>query len=389
MHRNRRLASLSGSVFAELETAKRQVLATGRDLIDLGIGSPDQPPALALRQVLSRAALQPDAYRYAVMGTQELRAAAADWYRRRFGVVADPVTQVTDVMGSQDGWAHIFLGLVDAGDVVLVPDPGYPIYWSGPVLAGAETYPLPLLPERGFLPDLESVPGDVLQRTKALIINYPANPTAATANREFFGEVIDWARHWGIWVLHDAAYSELAFDGYRPPSFLEVDGAFEVGLEFNSLSKTFNMAGCRIGYAIGNQELIGALQEVKGHLDYGIFLPIQEAAIAALREPVERTRETAAVYQARRDVLVKSLQQAGWDVPLPRASMFCWAPVPHGYSGSREFSLAVLERAGVIVVPGTGFGPSGEGFVRIALVQPEAVLLEAVDRIERSGVLMP
>jgi len=379
--RNHRLASISGSVFAKLETTRRKVLAAGGEVVNLGIGSPDCPPNALIRRTLSDGVLRQDAYSYTVKGLSQLHQAAANWYQRRFGVEADPATQVADLMGSQDGWAHIFLGLVDPGDVVLVPDPTYPIYSAAPVLAGAEVHHVRLEPQNGFLPDLEAIPADVLNRARAVILNYPANPTTATADLQFFSAVVEWASKWGIWVLHDAAYSELAFDGYRPPSFLQVPGAAEVGLEFNSLSKTFNMAGARVGFAVGNPALIETLREVKGHVDYGTFLPVQEAAIVALQQPLEEGQAAAAVYQQRRDTLVAGLNSIGWRVEPPRATMFCWAPVPPGMGGSEEFAMALLEETGVMVVPGTGFGPGGEGFVRIALVQPDSVLIRAVELI--------
>ncbi|HEY8449371.1 MAG TPA: aminotransferase class I/II-fold pyridoxal phosphate-dependent enzyme, partial [Bacillota bacterium] len=273
--------------------------------------------------------------------------------------------------------------------VVLVPDPAYPIHRAGPILAGAEIYELPLTPAGGYLPDLDAIPPTVLNRAKAIVLNYPANPTTAVADAAFFAELARWAAHWGIWVIHDAAYSELAFDGLRPPSFLEAPGAIEVGIEFNSLSKTFNLAGCRIGYAVGNETLVRALKEIKGHLDYGTFLPIQRAAAFALRQPLEAARAAATVYQRRRDALVEALAAIGWDVPPPRATMFCWAPLPSGHTDSRGFALTLMERAGVIVTPGVGFGAGGEGFVRIALVQDEERLREAAARIAESGLLRP
>lgn len=385
---NQRLRSLSGgAVFADLEQARRRVAARGISIINLGVGSPDQPPSPEIKQVLAESVLRDDVYGYAIMAEPALLEAIAYFYRQRFGVQLDPSSQIVDLLGSQEGLGHVFLGLVEPGDVVLIPDPTYPIYRAGPVLAGAEVYPLPLTAGNNYLPDLNSVPASILNRAKAVVLNYPANPTTAVADASFFAEVVNWAEKWGIWVLHDAAYSDLGFDGYRPPSFLETPGALEVGIEFNSMSKTFNMAGCRIGFAVGAAPLIAVLREVKSHLDYGTFIPIQRAAAFALRQVPTGGPAAAAVYQARRDVLIEAFAHIGWEIPSPKATMFCWAPLPAGHHDDREFVLTLLERAGVIVTPGSGFGPGGRGYVRIALVQDEDVIREAAQRIAAAGIL--
>lgn len=383
---NQRLQSLSGSVFYEIERARREVAAQGKSIINLSIGSPDQAPDIQVREVLSRGVLRDDVYHYSVVLDSDLPAAIAYRYQQRFGVSLDPQRHVLDMMGSQAGWGYIFLGLVDPGDVVLVPDPAYPIYLAAPVLAGAQIHPVPLTAENNYLPDLDAIPPAVLNRAKAIIINYPSNPTTAVADVDFFAEVTQWAQHWGIWVLHDAAYSDLAFDGYRPPSFLEAPGAFEVGIEFNSLSKTYNLAGCRVGFAVGSPELIKVFREVKNHLDYGTFLPLQETAAFALRHPT-LGEEAAKIYEKRRDALVESFREAGWEIPVPRATMFCWAPIPPGFDDDRSFVLELLHKTGVVVTPGSGFGPGGAGYVRIALVQDEADLREAARRIAQSGLI--
>jgi len=382
-----RLQRLAAAVFTTMDEARKRVLATGTDVINLSIGSPDLPPASHIIEAMARSIQDPGNYGYPMKDMPAFREAVAGWYQRRFGVVLNPDTEVLGLTGSQEGLAHITQALTDPGDLVLVPDPGYPIYRAGPVLAGAELYPVPLEAEQGYLPDLESLPEDVKRRAKLLLLNYPSNPLAAVARPGFFEQAIAFARHHGTVILHDAAYSELSFDGYRPPSFLETPGAREVGLEFNSLSKTYNLAGARVAYAVGNAQLLGYLAEVKSHIDYGLFRPIQAAAVAALTGPQEVVTELAATYQRRRDVLVDGLNRLGWAVPKPKATMFCWAPVPPGFESSLAFAMALLERAGVTVVPGSGFGAMGEGFVRIALVCGEERLAEAVERIGRSGIL--
>jgi LL-diaminopimelate aminotransferase len=386
MQKPHRLQQLSAAVFAQMDAARRNVLARGTDVINLSIGSPDLPPAPHILDALRRGIDEPGNYGYPMKDMPEFRQAVASWYRARFGVSLDPEHEVLGLIGSQEGLAHVTQALADPGDLVLVPDPGYPIYAAGPVLAGADLYPVPLAAGRRFLPDLAAIPPEVARRAKLLVLNYPSNPLAATATPELFRETVRFAREHGVVILHDAAYSELAFDGYRPPSFLETPGATEVGVEFNSLSKTFNLAGARIAYAVGNRQVLAQMAEVKSHLDYGIFRPIQMAAVAALTGPQEPVREMAETYRRRRDILVGGLRQIGWPVPSPKATMFCWAPVPAGYT-SLDFAMAVLERAGIAIVPGSGFGAMGEGYVRIALVQPEERLAEAVERLGRSGLL--
>ena len=284
-------------------------------------------------------------------------------------------------MGSQDGLAHIFLALCDPGDVALIPDPGYPIYTAGLILAGGVKVPLPLREENGFLPNLSAIPAVVANQAKIMFLNYPNNPTAAVAPLSFFEEVVSFANRNNIIVCHDAAYSELAFDGYRPVSFLQVPGAKEVGIEFHSVSKTYNLAGARLGFVVGNAEVIGALAELKSNIDYGVFEPVLQAgayALSASQENVEKNRQA---YQERRDVWVKGCAQAGWSMPSPQGSMFIWAPVPTEQD-SRSFAFALAREAGVIVVPGVAFGDYGEGYVRIGLVQEKEVLEEAVRRVQ-------
>lgn len=379
-----RIKGQESGIFNEMERLKKQVEARGITVINLGVGTPDRPPAPHVIEAIHRAVDRMENYRYPLTGKPALYRAAAGWYRSRFGVELDPGSEILVLMGSQDGLAHISLAYIDPGDITLVPDPGYPIYSFSITMAGGVLYPMPLLEENGFLPVLSSIPEETARRAKMMWINYPNNPVAAVAGREFFEEVVAFARKYDILVCHDVAYSELCYDGYKPMSFLEVEGAREVGIEFFSLSKTYNMAGCRIGFAVGNREVISNLQRLKSNVDYGVFYVVQEAGIAALEGDQACVEENAGAYQRRRDLLVDGLASIGWRMPKPRASMFVWAPLPPGYSSSVQFTLDLLERTGVLVIPGTAFGARGEGYVRIAMVQEEEVLLEAVNRIGKA-----
>ncbi len=380
----RRMESLAPGIFSELARAKAEKQATGIEVIDLSVGSPDLPPAPHILEALRKAVENPRNYTYPLAGKIELHQALAKWYKKRFNVDLDPVTEVLTLMGSQDGLAHVALAYVNPGDIALVPDPGYPIYSAAIQLAEGELYPMPLLAENQFLPDFKQIPVEVAQRAKLLTINYPNNPGAVSANADFFKRVIEFAKAYDIVVCHDVAYAELAYDGFKPMSFLEVPGAKEVGVEFYSLSKTYNMAGCRIGFAVGNAEVLSALGRIKSNIDYGVFSAVQEAGIAALTGDQECVRQTAATYQRRRDILVDGFAKLGWLVPKPQASMFIWAPLPKGYSSSMDFCLEFLDKTGVLIVPGVAFGTQGEGYVRIALVQSEEDLTEAIARVTDS-----
>ena len=377
-----RMKGLTAAIFSEVAELQKKAMNDGKDIIQLSIGSPDLPPAPHIVEALQEAAHCEDNYGYTLSkGKTELLSAIADWYWDKFKVKLAPETEVLSLLGSQEGLAHISLCLVNPGDVVLVPDPGYPIFSAGPLMAGAQLYKMPLLPVNNYLPDLASIDEEVLQKTKLMILNYPNNPLAATATREFFAEVVALAKRYNFIVCHDFAYSELTFDGYRPDSFLSVPGAKEVGVEFNSLSKTYNMCGCRVGYIVGNSEVIALLERLKSNFDYGIFAPLQVAAIAALTGPQDCVAETARTYQRRRDIIVDGFLSMGWQVERPQASMYIWAKVPIAQS-SLEFAKDLLNHTGVVVIPGNAFGEWGEGFIRIALVQPEARLVEAVKRIK-------
>ena len=382
MKKSKKLAGLQSVVFAELDKIKEQVATEGISVIDLSIGSPDRPPAPHVYRALKEAIDNLGNYGYpASKGSAELRETIAWWYQNRFNVTLDPEKEILVLMGSQDGLGHIPLAYLDPGDIALIPDPGYPVYSAGVILAGGEVYAMPLKEQNGFLPDLGRIPETIADKAKMMIINYPNNPVAAIADSQFFQRIVDFATKYGILVCHDSAYSELAFDGYRPPSLLETPGAKEVGIEFHSVSKTYNMAGCRLGFVVGCADAIEALTRIKSNMDYGVFLPIQKAGIAALRGPQELIEANVACYMARRDLLINGLAEAGWQVDKPKATMFVWAKLPSGYTSSKKFAEEVLQKTGVAMVPGVAFGQEGEGYVRIALVQEEKQIIEATRRI--------
>lgn len=378
-----RMKGLTSAIFTQVDTMRKQAIANGQDVITLSLGSPDLAPAPHIVAAMKEWLEKDCSYGYTLSkGTPEFIQAVADWYRRKFAVTLDPATEVHSLMGSQDGLAHIGLCLVNPGDVVLVPDPGYPIFFAGPLVAGAEIVTMPLKPENAYLPDLDAIDPAVLNRAKIMILNYPNNPLAATAPREFFVKAVALAKKYNFLIIHDFAYSELVFDGYRPDSFLSIPGAKDVAIEFHSLSKTYSMAGCRVAFVVGNSEVIALLGRLKSNFDYGIFHVIQQGAIAALNGPDDCVRETALRYQHRRDVLVDGFARFGWKVDRPKASMYIWAPVPTRQT-SFDFVVDLLKNTGVAVVPGVAFGECGEGFVRIALVQSETRLAEFVDRAEK------
>lgn len=385
-----RMKGLTSAIFSQLEDLQKKAAAAGKDIIQLSIGTPDMAPAPHIVEALQDAAACGSNYGYTLSkGKPELLTAIAQWYQEKFDVTLDEATEVHSLIGSQEGLAHIGLCLVNPGDVVLIPDPGYPIFSAGPLIAGAELHRMCLTAANNYLPDLDGIDEDVLRRTKLMILNYPNNPLAATAPREFFEKVVALAKRYHFVVCHDFAYSELVFDGYRPDSFLSIPGAKDIGIEFNSLSKTYNMCGCRVAYIVGNPQVISLLGRLKSNFDYGIFAPLQLAAVAALTGPQDCVTETAAVYQRRRDIIVDGFGSIGWQVERPKASMYIWAKVPTKQS-SFAFTVDLLNNTGVAVVPGNAFGECGEGFIRIALVQPEERLIEAVARIKQwLGVCKP
>ncbi len=380
-----RLQLLGSAVFSEMDELRKKKESEGINAINLSIGSPDLAPAEHIRLVFKEEVLNPDNYRYTLASEfVEIKEAIANWYNKRFQVSLDPVTEVLPVMGSQDGLTHLGLAFLNPGDLALVPDPGYPAYTTSAVLAGATRYPVPLLQKNSYLPDYSSIPFEVAQKAKILFLNYPSNPLAAVANLEFFQETVDFAKRFRIIVCHDLAYSELAYDGYKPPSILQVPGAKEIAVEFHSFSKTFSMAGSRLGFIVGNNQVISALADIKSNIDFGIFKPILKAGIAALTGPDDWIKTNAAIYKKRADILVDGFGRLGWKIEKPKASMFLWAPLLKGHWSSREFSFELAERTGVIVTPGIGFGAHGEGYIRMALVGSNKQLEAAVERIGNS-----
>lgn len=379
----KRIEQIPPYLFAQIDKKKEEMRKKGMDLIDLGIGDPDLPTPQPIIERLKKASEDPRNHHYpSYEGMIEFRTAAAQWFERRFGITFDPKTEVLTLIGSKEGIAHIPLAFVNPGDYVLVPSPGYPVYRVATLLAGGTPYFLPLLKENGFLPKLSEIPKEVAERSKLLFINYPNNPTSAVAERPFFEEVIAFARRYGIIVCHDAAYSELAFDGYRPLSFFEVEGAKEVGIEFHSLSKTFNMTGWRIGFAVGNPEIVSGLGRVKTNIDSGLFQAIQEAGIEALNHFDTPIPNIIRIYEGRRDVMVKGLREMGLEVDLPRATFYLWIRVPRGYT-SAQFATLLIEQAGIVATPGNGFGEAGEGYIRMTLTVGESRLKEAIERLKK------
>jgi LL-diaminopimelate aminotransferase len=376
-----RIEKLPPYLFAQISKKVAAKKAQGIDVISFGIGDPDLPTPPHIVEALCDAARDPANHRYPeTEGLADFRRSASQWYDRRFGVSLDPATQLISLIGSKEGIAHIALCFIDPGDVALVPDPAYPVYEIGTMFAGGADYPLPLREERGFLPDLEAIPQDVANRAKLLWLNYPNNPTGAVAGIDFFERVVHFAKRYDIAVCHDGPYSEVAFDGYRPPSFLQAKGAVDVGIEFHSLSKSYNMTGWRIGMAAGNPQVIDALMRVKSNIDSGVAQAVQRMAIAALEGPQDCIPEHNAIYQRRRDRAVDALRKHGLRVTLPKASLYIWAKVPEGMT-SAVFAERLLDDAAVIVTPGNGYGASGEGYVRLSLTLPDDRLEEGLARI--------
>ncbi len=374
------------NIFSKLDNAKADLLRDGREVINLSVGTPDLEPDGHVVCALKDAAANTDNYKYSLADMPELISAVTRWYGRRYGVDLRP-GEITSVYGSQEGIAHIAFPLCNPGDVVIVPVPCYPVFKFGPLMAGAEVYETPLKPENNFLVDFKSIPDDIAKRARMIIVSYPNNPVTALAPHEFYEELVAWAKKYDIAVVHDNAYSELVIDAAPSLSFLSVPGAMDVGMEFNSLSKSYNLTGLRISFAMGNEELIHNFRCVRSQIDYGISFPVQIAAMAALDGPQDILDRNRAIYRERRDALCGGLRKIGWDVEDSPATMFVWAPLPEGYTKSFDFVLELMEKTGVICVPGESFGPSGEGFVRLALVRDADVLGHAAELIGKSGMI--
>ncbi|MFA5357141.1 MAG: LL-diaminopimelate aminotransferase [Candidatus Omnitrophota bacterium] len=380
---SRRLSYLPPYLFVEIDKAKRKARAEGRDIIDLGIGDPDQPTPGYIIEKLYEAVKDPANHRYALdQGMPALRKAIAGWYGERFGVKLDPETEILPLIGSKEGIAHLPLAFLDQGDYSLVPDPCYPPYKGGTILAGGKPYLMPLKEDNLFLPDLKKIPLNIRRRSRLIYINYPNNPTGAAAGDDFYKDAVSFAAKNKVIAISDLAYSEIAYDGYRPSSLLSVPGAMERAIEFHSLSKTYNMTGWRVGWACGNAKLIQALAKVKSNIDSGIFSALQIAGICALEGPRGHIESICRLYQERRDTLVEGLNSLGWRVYAPKATFYLWLKVPRKLT-SMKFSALLLDKADIVVTPGVGFGEHGEGYIRMALTVPSERMREAVERLRK------
>jgi len=378
-----RLRQLPPYLFAEIDRLKAELLAKGVDVINLGVGDPDLPTPGHIIAELAKAAADPANHQYpSYSGMNGFRISVANWYERRFGVKLDPLAEVLTLIGSKEGIAHFPLAFINPGDLALVPSPAYPVYHIATMFAGGESWFMPLLKENDFLPDLDSIPADVAKRARIIFINYPNNPTGAVAGRDFYEKVVEFAKKYDIIVCHDAAYTEMCFDGYQPMSFLEVPGAMDIGVEFHSLSKTYNMTGWRLGFMVGNREIVSGLGSIKSNIDSGAFNAVQYAGIAALEGDQAPVIEMRRIYQERRDILIAGLREAGLEPRVPMATFYVWCPTPAGYT-SKEFTALLLKEAGIVTTPGSGFGDPGEGYVRMALTVTKDRIREAVERIRK------
>ena len=386
MIESERIKNLPPYLFHHINERKLKARQARKDVIDLGMGNPDQPTPPHIVEKLREVALDPRAHRYsASRGIKHLRKAICDWYQERFNVELDPETEAVAVIGSKEGISHLMLAILNKGDTILIPNPTYPSHLYSVIIAGGNIYDIPLLPENNFLPDFSITLLGRYPKPKALLLSYPHNPTTAVVNLEFFEKAVEFAKKNNLFIIHDLAYSEICFDGYQAPSFLQAKDAKKVGMEFYSLSKTYNMAGWRLGFAIGNKDLVGTLAKLKTYYDYGVFTPIQVAGITALTGSQECIKEIVSTYQRRRDVLANGLNSIGWKVEKPEATMYLWARIPEKFQkiGSMKFSLDLLDKAEVAVSPGIGFGKFGEGYVRFALVENEQRIKQAVKNIKK------
>ncbi len=381
-----RIKNLPPYLFAAIDQMKQEAIHQGKDVINLGIGDPDLPTPAPIIARLQRAATDPKNHQYpSYEGMPSFRRAAAQWFQNRFNVTLDPGSEVVALIGSKEGIGHAPLAFLNPGETALMTSPGYPVYHAGTLFAGGKSYFVPLLEKNQFLPDLKSIPVGVAKEARIFFINSPNNPTAAVANKEFFESVVDYANRYNILICHDAAYSEIYYDGVRPSSFLEVDGAKEVGIEFHSLSKTFNMTGWRIGFAVGNKEALAALIKVKSNLDSGVFQAVQEAGITALEMEDAALETIRKIYQERRDAFVPGLQKLGFQVAPPKAGFYLFMKTPAGVA-SAEFATRLLSEAAIVATPGVGFGEAGEGYIRMTLTSPKKRLLEAIGRMEKAEI---
>ncbi len=381
-----RVNRFGANIFHRLDERKKQRLEQGKPVYNLSVGTPDFSPAGHIMEAVSRAALDPENYKYSMGDTDELIRAVQGWYKRRYRVCLEE-NEIMSVAGTQEGMAHLALAVCDPGDVVLVPNPCYPIFEIGPYLCGAKIEYYDLLPEKEYQPDWASIPEETLEQAKMMVVSYPSNPSGAAASPDLYRQMVRIANRYRILMVHDNAYSEIIYDGRVGGSFLEEDGAKEIGVEFNSLSKTYNVTGIRISFLVGNAQVIEKFKALRSQIDYGTSFLVQKAAVAALNGSQEQVAEQRRDYQARRDALCGGLRSIGWDVPDAKGSMFVWAKIPEPYSDSVEFCLELLDRTGVICTPGSSFGPLGEGYVRFALVLPADKIKEIVAVIKESKIL--
>lgn len=386
MQYSKKMDQLTSAIFTQLNEKKIELLKQGKETIDFSIGTPDIPPSPQITEKLLEETGKIENYVYAISDTEELISSVIRWYDKRYGVKLYR-DEVVSLLGSQSGFAELSLALIDTGDTVLTQDPGYPIFTVGPLLAGAEIIRMPLLKENNYLIDFDAIDEETAKKAKLMVVSYPNNPTTATAPREFYIKLVEFAKKYDIIVLHDNAYSELIFDDSEGLSFLSIPGAKDVGVEFNSLSKTYSIPGCRIAFAVGNPKIIEQLKILKSHVDYGMFLPFQKAAVTALNGDQDYISVVKSTYEKRGNLLVEGLNQIGWNIDKPHGSMFVWAAIPPKYKLSLEFTFELMEKAGVIVVPGSSFGKYGEGYVRFALVQSEEKIAHAIENIKKSRII--
>ncbi|MFM7382644.1 MAG: aspartate aminotransferase [Microcystaceae cyanobacterium] len=381
-----RLQALPPYVFARLDELKAKAREQGLDLIDLGMGNPDGMPPQPIISAAIAALQEPQTHGYPPFeGTASFRQSITQWYERRYGVHLDPNSEALPLIGSKEGLGHLALAFINPGDVILVPNPSYPVHFRGPAIAGANIYHLMLKPENNWLIDLKAIPEDVAQQAKMLFFNYPNNPTSAVAPREFFEEIVAWAKKYQVILVHDLCYAELAFDGYQPTSLLEIPGAKDFSVEFHTLSKTYTMAGWRVGFVVGNTDIIQGLRTLKTNFDYGIFRVVQKAAETALQLPESYILSAQTRYRDRRDFMVEGFRQLGWQLEPSKATMYLWLPCPQGLSAA-DFAMKVLETTGVVFTPGSAFGQGGEGYVRVSLIADRDRLGEALNRLKKAGI---
>jgi len=386
MYISKLASSLQPNILQELEARRAKLAAAGSDIINLSAGTPDLPPAPHIVKAVSDAALDPNSYKYTLILPEDLKDAVSAWYGRRYGVEIKRDEFVT-LYGSQEGFAHVFHAICDPGDIVIVGTPGYPAFFFGPIMADAHVYKTPLLPEKGFLIDFDSIPADIAHKARAIVASYPTNPLGAVAGADFYERLVSFAKRYDITVIHDNAYSEIVHDGPPGGSFLSIKGAKDVGIEFNSLSKSYCVSGLRVSFALGNNEIIDAFRKLRSNIDYGLSAIDHAAAVAALTGPQDSVAQNRVTYRERRDVFCNALRENGWNVPMTQATMFTWFPLPEPLTDDVKFCLDLLENAGVLCVPGSSFGEGGEGWVRFALIRPTEILKEAAGRIAKELAL--